>query len=48
MTDFDGKPGGQAASICSRNSDGKFANFSDYTTIGSPDVDHTIAAPGVC
>jgi subtilisin len=48
MADFDGKPGGEATSICSGNTDDRFADFSNYATAGTPDEDHTIAAPGVC
>jgi subtilisin family serine protease len=48
MADFNGKPGGGASSTCRRDVDDTFANFSNYTTAGSPDANHTIAAPGVC
>lgn len=48
MADFNGKPGGGAASTCRADQDDTAAGFSNYTTVGSPDVDHTIAAPGVC
>lgn len=48
MADFDGKPGSEALSTCGSNVDDTFANFSNHTTVGSPDVNHTIAAPGVC
>jgi subtilisin len=48
MADFNGKPGGGAPSTCRTDVDDTFANFSNYTTIGSADEGHTIAAPGVC
>jgi subtilisin family serine protease len=48
MADFNGQPGGGAASTCRSDVDDTAADFSNYTTIGSSDVNHTIAAPGVC
>ena len=48
MADFDGRPGAQTTSICSGNTDDRFADFSNYATDGTPDANHTIAAPGVC
>ena len=48
MADFDGGPGGRAISTCGGNADDTFANFSNHTTVGTSDVNHTIAAPGVC
>ena len=48
MADFNGKPGGGASSTCRTDVDDTFANFSNYTTVGSSDEGHTIAAPGVC
>jgi subtilisin family serine protease len=50
MADFDGKPGGLASTApCSDGGqDDTAAAFSDYAAPGSPDVNHTIAAPGVC
>ena len=48
MADFNGKPGGGAGSTCPRNRADHFAELSNYTTVGSPDASHTIAAPGVC
>lgn len=46
--DFNGEPGGGAAATCRSDVDETAADFSNYTTIGSSDVGHTIAAPGVC
>jgi subtilisin len=50
MADFDGKPGGLAptATCSDGGQDDTAADFSDYAVPGSPDADHTIAAPGVC
>ena len=48
MADFDGKPGSDSISTCRNDQDDSAAEFSNYTTAGSPDEDHTIAAPGVC
>jgi subtilisin family serine protease len=50
MADFDGKPGGLASTApCSDGGqDDTAAEFSDYAVPGSADVNHTIAAPGVC
>ncbi len=48
MADFNGQPGGGAAATCRADVDDTAADFSNWTTIGSPDVGHTIAAPGVC
>ncbi len=45
--DLDGKSGGQAAPACGEVDD-TAADFSNYTTVGSLDEAHTIAAPGVC
>jgi len=42
LADFDGEPGGLAASTCRSDEDDTFANFSNY----GADVD--IIAPGVC
>jgi subtilisin family serine protease len=47
MADLDGKPGGRAAGSCGAVDD-TVASFSNYTTVGSLDAAHTIAAPGVC
>lgn len=46
--DFNGQPGGGAAATCRSDVDETAADFSNYTTIGSSDAGHTIAAPGVC
>ena len=48
VADFNGRPGGGAAATCRSDVDDTFADFSNFTTIGSADVAHTIAAPGVC
>jgi subtilisin len=57
MADFNGEPGGGGQpgpdSFCAPllrdfKDDRAATVFSNFTTIGSPDVDHTIAAPGVC
>ena len=48
MADFDGRPGGDATTICGGERDDMFASFSNYATAGTPDEEHTIAAPGVC
>jgi subtilisin len=47
MADFNGQPGGGAASTCRRGTDDAFASFSSFATLAS-DQAHTIAAPGVC
>jgi subtilisin len=46
--DFNGEPGGGAAATCRSDVDDTAADFSNFTTVGSADVGHTIAAPGVC
>jgi subtilisin len=48
MADFNGQPGGVAAATCRSDVDDTAADFSNFTTVGSTDVGHTIAAPGVC
>jgi subtilisin len=48
VSDFNGQPGGGAASTCRTDIDDTAADFSNYTTVGHADVGHTIAAPGVC
>ena len=48
VADFNGAPGGRAAPTCRSDIDDTAADFSNYTTVGSSDVGHTIAAPGVC
>lgn len=46
--DFNGAPGGGAAATCRVDVDETAADFSNFTTPGSADAAHTIAAPGVC
>ena len=46
--DFNGQPGGGAAATCRTDVDETPADFSNFTTVGSADASHTIAAPGVC
>jgi subtilisin family serine protease len=46
--DFNGAPGGGAAATCRVDVDETAADFSNFTTPGSVDAGHTIAAPGVC
>jgi subtilisin family serine protease len=48
LADFNGQPGGGAAATCRADVDETSADFSNFTTAGSPDESHTIAAPGVC
>jgi subtilisin len=48
LADFNGQPGGGASATCRSDVDETAADFSNFTTIGSSDVGHTIAAPGVC
>ncbi len=48
MADFNGQPGGGAAATCRTDVDDTAADFSNFTTVGSADAGHTIAAPGVC
>jgi subtilisin len=48
MADFNGQPGSGAAATCRTDVDDTSADFSNFTTAGSPDETHTIAAPGVC
>jgi subtilisin family serine protease len=48
MADFNGAPGGGAAATCRSDVDDTAADFSNFTTAGSADEGHTIAAPGVC
>jgi subtilisin family serine protease len=47
MADYNGAPGGGAASTCRSGTDDAFADFSNWATIAS-DQNHTIAGPGVC
>jgi subtilisin len=46
--DFNGQPGGGAPATCRADVDETAADFSNFATVGSADVGHTIAAPGVC
>jgi subtilisin family serine protease len=48
VADFNGRPGGGAASTCRSDVDETPADFSNFAGTGSPDANHTIAAPGVC
>jgi subtilisin len=48
VADFNGQPGGGAAATCRSDVDDTAADFSNFTTTGSSDEAHTIAAPGVC
>jgi subtilisin family serine protease len=48
MADFNGQPGGGAASTCQQEVDDTSYDFSNFATAGGPDVAHTIAAPAVC
>jgi len=48
IADFNGQPGGGAAATCRADVDDTAADFSNFTTAGSSDTGHTIAAPGVC
>jgi len=47
IADFNGQPGGGAASTCRPGTDDAFASFSSFAALAS-DRAHTIAAPGVC
>jgi subtilisin family serine protease len=50
MTDTDGEPGGDGPRpACEPHErDDTRAYFSNFTTLGSDDASHTVAAPGVC
>jgi len=48
VADFNGQAGGGAAATCRSDIDDTAADFSNFAAPGSPDADHTIAAPGVC
>src|SRR5918994_1460440 len=48
VSDFNGVPGGGAAANCRDDVDDTSADFSNFTTVGHADANHTIAAPGVC
>ena len=47
MADYNGAPGGGAASTCRSGTDDAFASFSNWATLAA-DQNHTIAGPGVC
>jgi subtilisin family serine protease len=47
IADFNGLPGGGAASTCRSDVDDTEANFSNFAVLAA-DQSHTIAAPGVC
>jgi subtilisin len=47
VADFNGTPGGGAASTCRSDTDDQYASFSNFATLAA-DQSHTIAAPGVC
>ncbi len=48
VSDFDGALGGGAEATCRADVDDTSADFSNFTTVGHADANHTIAAPGVC
>jgi subtilisin family serine protease len=48
VADFNGEPGIPAAATCRADVDDTSADFSNFTTVGHADANHTIAAPGVC
>jgi subtilisin family serine protease len=47
VADFNGQPGGGAASTCRTDVDETAADFSNFAVLAA-DQNHTIAAPGVC
>ena len=47
VADFNGQPGGGAASTCRTDADDQYASFSNFAMLAA-DQNHTIAAPGVC
>lgn len=47
IADFNGQPGGGAASTCRSDVDDTEANFSNFAVLAA-DQNHTIAAPGTC
>ena len=47
IADYNGQPGGGAASTCRSGVDDQFASFSNFA-VQAADQNHTIAAPGVC
>ena len=48
VSDFNGVAGGGAVATCRADVDDTSADFSNFTTVGHTDANHTIAAPGVC
>jgi len=48
VADFNGEPDGGATATCRADVDDTSADFSNFTTVGHADANHTIAAPGVC
>jgi subtilisin len=49
VSDFNGVPGiPPAAATCRADVDDTSADFSNFTTVGHADANHTVAAPGVC
>lgn len=48
MADFNGAPGGGPAATCWAAVDETPAKFSNFTTVGSGEESHTVAAIGVC
>src|SRR5215210_10660 len=48
VADFNGVAGGGAVATCRADVDDTSADFSNFTTVGHTDANHTIAAPGVC
>jgi subtilisin family serine protease len=47
VSDFNGQPGGGAASTCRSDVDDQFASYSNFAVLAA-DQAHTIAAPGTC
>jgi subtilisin len=47
VADYNGAPGGGAASTCRTGTDDSYASFSNFAVLAA-DQNHTIAAPGVC
>jgi subtilisin len=47
MADTDGAPGGLGPA-CNLQPDDRYASYSNFTSPGSEDAEHTVAAPGVC
>jgi subtilisin family serine protease len=47
ISDFNGQPGGGAASTCRSDVDDRYASYSNFAVLAA-DQAHTIAAPGTC